>query len=85
MVKSLSKYYCYVGLYEFVPLSQKLRHYAPDKWKSSGEVPPPITLRLAVKYFPPQPYKFVNPMTRLQFFLNLRSLILDGKPVILWL
>ena len=67
------------GVFEFVPSDHKLKLYAPDKWKSDAPTSPAVTLKLAVKFYPPSPHKFVNQVTRLQFFLHIRNLILEGK------
>jgi hypothetical protein len=65
-------------MFEFAPPHQKLKLYAPDKWKSDAPTSPAVNLKLAVKFYPPSPHKFVNQITRLQFFLHIRNLILEG-------
>ena len=67
------------GFLEFVSPEHKLKMYAPDKWKSDAPTSPPVALKLGVKFYPPSPHKFVNQVTRLQFFLHIRNLILEGK------
>ena len=64
-----------------VPLPQT---YAPEKWrenvpKDQVAVRTDFILKLSVKYYPPCPYKFDNPVTRLQFYLSIRSLVIEGE------
>ena len=70
------------GVAEFVSSEQKLKTLAPDKWKSDDVTSPPVELKLAVKFYPPNPHKFVNQVTKLQFFLSIRNLLLDGMLII---
>ncbi|KAL5261930.1 hypothetical protein ACHWQZ_G007590 [Mnemiopsis leidyi] len=67
------------GFLEFVSPEHKLKMYAPDKWKSDAPTSPPVALKLGVKFYPPSPHKFVNQVTRLQFFLHIRNLILEER------